>query len=328
MEQKKLSELEPGNVNEGIYRITGFTKQAMANGSDMARFTLSDVSGQLGAVEFDVNSQNLVNEEKLQPAGFGQVRFVVDDHAKYGRQAKVSFIQGLNTSEVPNLEQLIPSIPNRQENFEELLQLAGGIENPGYRAVACYTLEKFGKKLVDLPAAKAMHHDRLGGWVFHTLRMARSGKALCPIYPELDESLLLCGIILHDLGKFAEFQTDQTGLVADYTLGGALLSHLILGPMMLQKIRDEMKHAQNEGEPAAQLTNNQYYALLHILESHHGRPEYGSPVGPMFMEAMVIHYLDQIDAKIWKFAVEEEKLEPGELSARSDRSLDTRIWRP
>ena len=82
MEQKKLSELEPGNVNEGIYRITGFTKQAMANGSDMARFTLSDVSGQLGAVEFDVNSQNLVNEEKLQPAGFGQVRFVVDDHAK------------------------------------------------------------------------------------------------------------------------------------------------------------------------------------------------------------------------------------------------------
>lgn len=328
MEQKKISELESGHSYEGIYRITGFSKQATSNGSEMARFTLCDLSGELPAVEFDLNGQSLVNEEKLTPAGFGQVRFVMDEHARYGKQAKVSWIKGLKANEVSNLEQLIPAIPHRQKNYEALLQVAKSIENPAYQAIAVYVLEKFGQKLVDLPAAKAMHHDRLGGWVFHTLRMAQSGRALCPVYSELDESLLLCGIILHDLGKFAEFQTDETGLVCDYTIGGVLLSHLVLGPMMLQKIREEMKQAQNEEKELPELSNHQYYALLHILESHHGRPEYGSPVPPKFMEAAVIHYLDQIDARIWMFAIEEDKLQSGELSLRSVRGLDTRVWKP
>ena len=144
---------------------------------------------------------------------------------------------------------------------------------------------RFVSLLKKAPAAKTFHHSYLGGLLEHTYSVCEMSKAVAEHYPELDRDLLLAGAFLHDIGKIRELRFDK---VIDYTDEGRLLGHLILGVSMV----DEKLSAIRSFPQGLSLR------LKHLILSHHGQYEFGSPKRPKFLEAFALHLIDDLDAKM------------------------------
>jgi 3'-5' exoribonuclease len=136
------------------------------------------------------------------------------------------------------------------------------------------------------PAAKRMHHAYYGGLLEHTLAVTRLADTMTKLYPMIDRSLLIAGALLHDIGKTEEFSFDRYPF--DYTDKGRLVGHLVLGAEMMLARSEGL-----DGFPVELATR-----LQHLILSHHGRHEFGSPCLPMTVEAFVLNFIDDIDAKI------------------------------
>jgi 3'-5' exoribonuclease len=136
------------------------------------------------------------------------------------------------------------------------------------------------------PAAKKMHHAYVGGLAEHTLSLAGLAQKICAHYPSLDRDLLLAGTLLHDLAKIVEFEYAAPPF--DYTDKGRLLGHIVLGTEMIRQA----------AAAVPDLSEERLDALTHLVLSHHGRLEFGSPVLPMTPEAILFHHLDDMDAKM------------------------------
>ena len=152
------------------------------------------------------------------------------------------------------------------------------------------------------PAATKNHHDYASGLLDHVVSMLRLGKAICELYPTLNRDLIFAGIILHDIGKVIEL----SGPVATaYTVEGNLLGHITI---MVNEIGQAARELNIDGE--------EVMVLQHIVLSHHGKEEWGSPKKPMIQEAEIIHYIDNIDAKMNMLNRALEKTPEGEFTER------------
>ena len=152
------------------------------------------------------------------------------------------------------------------------------------------------------PAATKNHHDYVSGLLDHVVSMLRLGKAIAELYPSLNKDLLYAGIILHDVGKVVEL-SGPVGTV--YTPAGNLLGHITI---MVNEIAMAAKELGIEGEEVV--------LLQHMVLSHHGKEEWGSPKRPMLKEAEILHYIDNIDAKMNMLNRALSKAEPGEFTER------------
>jgi len=174
-----------------------------------------------------------------------------------------------------------------EEMYVDLTGLARSVADPDLKGLLIDILsdQDLSARLKRAPAAKRFHHAYAGGLLEHTLAVTRAASALAALYPALHRDLLLAGAILHDLGKVREF---DLGLSGDYTSEGRLLGHLVLGVTMLEE-----KLALRPEFP-------QGLALLlkHLIVSHHGEYELGSPRKPKIIEALALHLLDDLDAKL------------------------------
>ena len=144
---------------------------------------------------------------------------------------------------------------------------------------------EFREKFAAAPAAMRNHHAYLGGLLEHTVSVARLAESLLAQRPELDADLLRAGVLLHDAGKVEEL---AAGAALHYTDAGYLLGHVALGALMV-----ECRAARVKDFPG-----RTRLLLLHLLLSHHGRREFGSPVLPATAEALALHHLDNLDAKV------------------------------
>ncbi|MBE0617556.1 MAG: HD domain-containing protein [Proteobacteria bacterium] len=172
--------------------------------------------------------------------------------------------------------------------WEELVAILGGVANADLARLLREFLgdPKFRAVFLDAPAAKSFHHAYLGGLLEHTVGVLRLAKATATLYPDrLNADLLLTGAFLHDVGKVRELSR-RPGF--DYTDEGALLGHIVAGTHMLREAAGRVP-----GFPPALLLQ-----LEHLLLSHHGEKEWGAPVQPQTLEAIALHYLDNLDAKL------------------------------
>lgn len=174
---------------------------------------------------------------------------------------------------------------NREELWRELWELASGL-NPPLQELVLSLLQKYQTPLMTWPGAESVHHAYFGGLLEHTWSVARHAVRAAEVYPELNRDLVLAGAILHDLGKIKELASPQC---PQRTIPGGLVGHIVLGWEM---VREE---AAALGFPDEDLLRE----LEHIIISHHGSQEYGSPVLPMTPEALLVYYLDEIDAKLF-----------------------------
>jgi 3'-5' exoribonuclease len=171
--------------------------------------------------------------------------------------------------------------------FAELETVVAGMKNPWLRRLLESFLKdpKLGEKFRRAPAAMTMHHAYLGGLLEHVVSLCGLVTAVCSHYPELDRDLLLTAAVLHDIGKTEELS--YSGAIS-YTTRGQLLGHIVIGLEMVTKRIEAI-----EGFPPPLRL-----AVEHFIVSHHGRYEFGSPKLPAFREAVVFHYLDDLDSKL------------------------------
>lgn len=162
------------------------------------------------------------------------------------------------------------------------------------------------------PAAYRLHHAIVGGLMLHTASIVEMAEKTCTVYPNINRELLLSGAILHDVAKTFEMNTAKSGLCSGYTIGGELIGHLVKGAMYIE---DTAKELGIEDEKVT--------LLEHMVLSHHGVPEYGSPVRPMFLEAEILSTLDSLDATIFEINNATNKINAGSFTERQ-WALDNR----
>ena len=177
------------------------------------------------------------------------------------------------------------------------------MKNPQIQRITRHLLKKHQTAFMTYPAATKNHHDYASGLIDHVVSMLKLGKSLCDLYPTLNKDLLYAGIILHDIGKVMEL----SGPVATtYTIEGNLLGHITI---MVNEISKAAEELEIEGE--------EVMLLQHMVLSHHGKEEWGSPKRPMIREAEMLHYIDNIDAKMNMLNRALDKTNPGEFTERS-----------
>jgi 3'-5' exoribonuclease len=171
--------------------------------------------------------------------------------------------------------------------YVQLLEFAESIANPWLRKLVGGILNDPGiaARYKRAPAAKVMHHAYLGGLLEHVISLCGLAKLAASHYPELDVDLLLTAAMLHDVGKLDELCYERA---IGYTVEGQLIGHIVMEVQTVSKAMDAI-----EGFPA-----NLKIVVQHLLISHHGQYEFGSPKLPMIREALVFHYLDDLDSKL------------------------------
>lgn len=173
------------------------------------------------------------------------------------------------------------------ELYDGILTLIAGVNDENLRGLlqAIFEDEGFKKSLIRAPAAKGWHHSYIGGLVEHTNDMAQLALKAAEIYPDVDRDLLLAGVLLHDIGKIEELSVTNH---IDYSDSGRLLGHITLGVEFIDEYLRGI-----EGFP-----RELGVRLKHMIVSHHGMLENGSPIVPMTLEALLLHYIDNLDAQV------------------------------
>lgn len=199
--------------------------------------------------------------------------------------------------------------------YETICDLARGFQDEDLKNLLLAVYDKYHEQLLYYPAAVRLHHAMKGGLLYHTLSIIRMAQKACEVYPLIDRDLLICGAALHDIGKISEMDANELGIASKYTTDGNLLGHLVRGIIMVDEVAKEI------GTPKEKLM-----LIEHMLASHHGKPEFGSAVRPMFLEAHVLSMLDEMDAKIYEITDVTSGVESGEFSQRLWALDDTRLY--
>lgn len=194
-----------------------------------------------------------------------------------------------------------PETREKQDrDFSEIRRLCDSVGDPRLHALCAHFFALMGDRFRRTAAARKNHHARRGGLVEHVAQMMRSADALCPVYPELNRDLLLTGVLFHDCGKLWENSYPEDGFAQIHGIHGEMLGHIPLGIELVNKLWNDLLESEDAEQwkslkPSMEMTR---LHLLHLIGSHHGQYEFGSPVLPRVPEAFALHYIDNLDAKL------------------------------
>ena len=312
MEENSVCKLKADDRCEGILMVRGAEKKMDRKGHDYVDLSLGDRTGEMNAKIWYWNARQEVPETGAPLWIKGQVQEF------NGRlQMRIEEWHPPKEGEKVDLSGLVPSAPRTSEDMmREIRETVNGFSGENLKKLTLEMLDMAGERLSWFPAAQRMHHAERGGLLHHTTDMLRLARAAAEIYPWLNRDLLFSGVILHDLGKLEELKSDESGNVQDYTRDGQLLGHLVRGITLLNRA------AERTG-----VTGECVVLLEHMLLSHHGEPEYGSPRPPMFPEAEALRWIDMMDARMNTMKTAWEKTPEGAFSEKIF-SLDRRIYHP
>lgn len=210
-----------------------------------------------------------------------------------------------------NIADFIKKAPlDSNKMYNDLLTVINKIEDSDYKKLVNTIYKKQKDNLLKWSAAKAIHHNTIGGLLYHTYRMSASAIKMSQIYHTLNKDVVLIGVLLHDIGKLEELIVDDMGNT-DYTISGDLLGHIYIGARIVEETGKELNI------PTEKIRN-----IVHIILSHHGTPEMGSSIVPHTMEAMVVHELDMIDSRIYQYEQITKDLKSGEISSSAIYTLN------
>lgn len=279
-------------------------------GSPMLRVVLSDNTGTIPGIMFDVPP----NVSDALEVGSG-----VEVSGRVGEfrdQLQIT-IEHIVPANLEDLSAFLPSARRPQaEMLAELDALLADIHNPHLSRLLTLLLDnaQLRQQFIQAPASKLNHHACVGGLLEHTLSVTRLVITACDLYPELDRDLIITAALLHDIGKVHSYDP----LTFGFTEEGALWSHLYIGASMV-----EQAIANCPGFPAELRLR-----IVHAILAHHGKLENGSPVVPMTLEAIVLHYADNLDGDA-RGAIDHFQRDETNSGAFTERSLmhDTRLYR-
>ncbi|MBE2180091.1 MAG: HD domain-containing protein [Chthoniobacterales bacterium] len=184
----------------------------------------------------------------------------------------------------------------QQEDYALIEAAVAGLKDPRLQALGAAFLEKWGTRFRRTAAARFFHHARRGGLVEHVAQMMRYAGAVCSANPKLNRDLLVSGVLFHDCGKLWENSVEEGGFNMPFDERGELLGHINIG---IELVNSLWKTLPLEGwEDLTPKSEDVRLHLLHLVASHHGELQFGSPIPPKTPEAIALHYIDNLDAKL------------------------------
>ncbi|AJY74131.1 3'-5' exoribonuclease YhaM family protein [Paenibacillus beijingensis] len=270
---------------------------------DYFDIVLGDSSGQISAKFWDVSP---TDKETFFPMALVKVKGIVQLYREK-LQVKIMQIRKANDEDGVSLTDFIRSAPIRPIDLVHAIKQAlGSITDREIHDLTAFCVDRAEEKLMHYPAAKTHHHAYYAGLAYHMARMLELGEFLCRQRPFLNPDMLKAGIILHDIAKTEEMDA-RLGIVSEYSLTGKLIGHISIAASWITEAAVRLNI-----DPRSE----KVVALQHMVLSHHNLPEWGSPVLPQTAEAVALHHIDALDAKM---QMVEDAL---------DSTPDTEPWTP
>ncbi|MEG0841583.1 MAG: HD domain-containing protein [Erysipelotrichaceae bacterium] len=278
--------------------IHNVTRGVTNKGAPYLSFVLQDKSGTMDAKFWNVS------EEMLGVYKAGMLVEVNGDVLSHNKQLqfRIQSMNILDRSSVDLRDYIKASPIPRAVLKEKIEEHINAIKNEKIKTIVQALINEYETDFYAYPAASKNHHDFVGGLATHVLGMIELAKRICALYPLLNQDLLVGGVLVHDLGKLIELSGP---VITEYTLEGKLLGHISIMQAKLTSVASEQKI---EGEEVT--------LLRHMILSHHGVYEYGSPVLPMIPEAEILYFIDNMDARMNTMEKALNQVEPGEFTPR------------
>ena len=307
MARRFVRQLADGDTLEEVFLVADKQLRANRNGNLYLQLDLRDRTGAIGARLWNAGEHLF---RSFDAGDFLQVK------------GKVQLFQGALQMILSHLERVAPEkvdltdfLPHTEQDVSKLFERLRGVllklGNPHLRALSeCFLMDDaLVRDFCKAPAGVRNHHAYIGGLLEHVVTLLDGAERLLPLYPEIDRDLLIAGIFLHDIGKVRELSCDRA---FGYTDEGQLVGHIVIGVEMLNEKAARVPDLTGEPFPHELLLR-----LKHMILSHHGTYEFGSPRLPMTPEAIALHHLDNFDAKVHSFT----------RDIREDRN-QTSAWTP
>lgn len=289
-------------VQDAFLMVKSADRKITQKGMPYLDLTLCDKSGEITAKLWDYHEEV---QGVFEPGTIVKIRGTVSPYNGVD-QLRVEKIRKALPSDGVDPADFVPSADvSGEQLYSELMNIAENMENEEIRKVVCEIYTEYKEKLTYWPAAFRLHHAIRGGLLYHTLSIVRLAQSVCRIYPSVNSDLLIAGAMLHDIAKTDEFIVNDAGTASGYSLEGNLIGHLAKGAMIIGKACEKLG-----------ISEEIKLLLQHMVLSHHGEPEFGAAVRPMFLEAELLSELDLMDARVYELTEAIGNVAPGEYTKK------------
>ena len=287
---------------EGFCLVKAAEVKTSSKGDRYLDMTLADKSGEINAKLWSYND---ALHGEYATNDIIKVRGSISVYTG-AEQLRIERIRKATPDDNVDPAEFVPSAEyDADAMFSALYSLAENFKDAELSRLVTALLDENKLALLYWPAALKLHHAIRGGLLMHTLSIVRLCEGVCNVYPFADKDLLIAGAILHDIAKTREFEVTETGIASGYSVRGNLLGHLAEGAMMVRKMAEKL----NSPMEISML-------LEHMILSHHGEPEFGAAVRPMFIEAELLSQLDLLDARIFEMREAIESNKDGDFTGK------------
>ena len=288
--------------------IKNASKGIASNGKPFLTLILQDQSGEIEAKLWDASDDD---EKNYAPQNIVKINGDIQNY-RGKSQLKIRQIRPAGPLDGVKLGDFLETAPlSREEMTSMMTQYIFEMKNPNIQRITRHLIKRHQQAFLDYPAATKNHHEFVSGLAYHVVSMLDLAKVIAGLYPSLDKDLLYAGVILHDMGKVLELSGPVSTV---YTVQGNLLGHITIMVNEIGKAADELG-----------ISGEEVLILQHLVLSHHGKAEWGSPKPPLIKEAEILHYIDNLDAKMNMLDRALERVKPGEFSERI-YALDNRSF--
>ena len=289
-----------GDAFDQFVLIKTATKGTTSNGKPFLTLILRDATGEIEAKLWDASEEDeaLYRAETIIHVSGEIIKFRNKPQLRIQTIRIATDLDGVKVSDF--VEKSPVSIEALQEKINEAIF---EMENPTLQRITRAFIRNYQDDFFKYPAAANIHHEYASGLAHHTVGMIELARQICRLYPEVNRDLLYAGVILHDIGKLKELSGILT---TSYTVEGRLLGHITIMVDEIGQMAKELKIEEKE----------EVLVLQHLVLTHHGKPEWGSPKQPIIREAELLHLIDLIDARMNMLNRALDKTEPGEFTER------------
>lgn len=283
MSDIRIKDLKAGQLIDSVFIVASIEIRSKKNGGNFFTIKLSDSTGSVGAVAWD--SIDLFESGEIKPDDYVRITGDVNLYQDV-LQIVIKGVKKVDFREINPADFLPHTSKDIGEMIEELHNYISNIKQPFIKNLVeiIFSDEEVINGVSNAPAAASMHQAYIGGLLEHTLAVLKNALTIAGNYPQTDVDLLTAGVLLHDIGKIYEYQWTPKICYSDQ---GRLIGHISIGTQMLEKYTSRIDN----------FPQNLKTILTHLIVSHHGTLEWGSPRRPATLEAFILHYADNIDAK-------------------------------
>lgn len=316
MKDRYIAQLKTGEECISFFMAKSIAVKTGSNRKHYMDLTLGDKTGEISAKKWDVSDEEIAGARTMNAGDILKIKATVTEWNGM-KQLRVTRIRKAEPQDMTDLTDFIKAAPEKPEAmYRFILERAEQMKDEDLKQLCVANLTAYREPLMYYPAASKNHHAEMAGLLWHVKRMLMTGDRVCQVYTYLDPDWVAAGVILHDIQKIHEIHSNRYGISDGYSFEGQMLGHLVMGVRELEKQMRDMN-----------FPDEKRIMMEHMILSHHYEPEFGSPKKPLFPEAEILHYLDQIDARMYDMEYALEKTTPGEFSDRVWTLENRRIYK-